>query len=101
MGQEETVSLPATHEHQPTYILEMMQRLGIEPGDGVMARLDLSYAAAFRRCESCACKRECRAWFDKAPASPLLAPRFCPNSDVFFELKFDALSCNPAFRGNA
>ena len=95
------MSSPITHQNQPTYILQMMQRLGIEPGDGAVAGLDLSYAAAVRRCESCGRKSECRAWFDKAPASPLLAPRFCPNSDVLFALKFDALSCNPAFRGNA
>ena len=92
---------PIADERQPTYILEMMQRLGIEPEGGAVARLGLSYAAAFQRCESCACKTACRAWIDKAPASPILAPRFCPNSDIFFELKFDALSCNPAFRGNA
>ena len=61
-----------------------------------MARLGLSYTTAFHRCESCICKTECRAWIDKAPASALLAPRFCPNSDIFFELKFDALSCNRA-----
>jgi hypothetical protein len=92
---------PITHEHQPTHILEMMERLGIEPGGGVVARLGLSYTTAFHRCENCACKIACRAWIDRAPASPLLAPRFCPNSDIFFELKFDALSCNPAYVGNA
>ena len=92
---------PITHEQQPTYILEMMERLGIEPAAGVVTRLGLSYATAFHRCESCASKMACRAWIDKAPTSALLAPRFCPNSDIFFELKFDALSCNRAFVGNA
>ena len=91
----------ATRDDQSIHILEMMERLGIEAGDGAVARLDLSYTAAFDRCGNCACKSECRIWIDQAPASPLLAPRFCPNADVFFELKFDALSCNPAFRGNA
>ena len=92
---------PITDERQPAQILEMMERLGIEPEGGVVARLGLSYTTAFHRCDSCICKTECRAWINKAPASALLAPRFCPNSDIFFELKFDALSCNRAFVGNA
>ena len=92
---------PTTDQRQPTYILEMMERLGIEPGGGVVARLGLSYATAFHRCESCVCKSECRAWIDHAPTSPILPPRFCPNSDIFFELKFDALSSNPATTGSA
>ena len=90
---------PITHERQPAQILEMMERLGIEPEGGVVARLGLSYTTARHRCDSCICKTECRAWIDKASA--LLAPRFCQNSDIFFELKFDALSCNRAFVGNA
>jgi hypothetical protein len=73
----------------PSHVGRMMQRLGIEPGGGVVPHLSLSYIAAFRRCEVCPSKQACRDWLDSTPASALLAPRFCPNADIFFELQVD------------
>jgi hypothetical protein len=67
----------------------MMQRLGIEPGGGMVPHFGLSYATAFHRCETCASKDECREWLDRMPASVSFAPRFCPNADLLFELQFD------------
>jgi len=84
---------PTTRDRQSSYILEMMQRLGIEPGGGVVARLGLSYATAFRRCGTCACKQACRDWIDHGSAAATVAPRFCPNADIFFELRA-ALPCD-------
>jgi hypothetical protein len=78
--------VPAASERQPTYCFEMMKRLGIEAGGGVVPRLSLSYATAFRRCKACQSKRPCHAWLDSMPASKVFAPRFCPNADIFFEL---------------
>lgn len=92
---------PITRQRPTTYMLEMMERLRIEPEGGAIARLGISYATAFHRCETCPCKDDCRDWIDRTPASAFLAPRFCPNTDVFFELQFDSLSCNRAFTGNA
>jgi Family of unknown function (DUF6455) len=73
----------------PNHMVRMMQRLGLEPGGGVVPRLSLSYIAAFHRCEACPSKQACRDWLDSAPASALLAPGFCPNAGIFFELQVD------------
>jgi len=69
--------------------VRMMQRLGIDPGGGVVPHLSLSHIAAFRCCEACSFKQACREWLDSAPASALVAPPFCPNADIFFELRVD------------
>jgi len=83
------MAAPATPEHLPIYICEMMERLGIELGGGVVPRLSLSYAIVLRRCETCPAKKACRDWLDSLPASVSLPPRFCPNADIFFELQVD------------
>jgi hypothetical protein len=76
-------------ELHPNHIVRMMQRLGIEPGGGVIPHLSLSYIAAFHRCEACPHKQSCREWLDSAPASVSLAPPFCPNADILFALQVD------------
>ena len=81
--------MPAIQQRQPTYVREMMERLGIEPRGGVVPQFSLSYATAFHRCETCTCKPDCRAWLDSKPAAVHFAPRFCPDTDIFFELQFD------------
>jgi hypothetical protein len=80
------MAAPTGCDRHPTYICEMMERLGIEPGDGVVPRLSLSYVTAFHRCESCPSKQTCRQWLDNTPAPVTFAPRFCPNADILFEL---------------
>jgi hypothetical protein len=79
--------LPAT-KGRPVYVFKMMERMGIEPGGGVVPRLSLLYATASDRCESCHSKRVCRDWLDCAPASVSFAPPFCANSDILCELQF-------------
>jgi hypothetical protein len=76
------------HEH-PVHIYEMMARLGIEAEVGVLPRLSLRYATAFRRCEACRSKKACRDWLDYAPAMVNFAPCFCMNADLLFELQYD------------
>lgn len=80
---------PENSARQPTYISEMMQRLGIEPGGGVVPRLSLAYMTAFHRCETCPAKEACREWLDSMPRSVASAPSFCPNDDILFELRVD------------
>jgi hypothetical protein len=80
---------PATRQRQPVYLYEMMERLGIEPGGGVVPRLSLTYATALHRCETCRSKQACRAWLDIMPKSAAFAPPFCPNGDILFELQID------------
>ncbi len=92
---------PATHARQTTYIIEMMERLGIEPGGGAVPRLGLSYTTAFHRCEACVAKPACREWIDTGPASATFAPRFCPNADIFFELQVDLPGHHPTWSGHA
>ena len=72
-----------------THIYEMMARLGIEPGAGVLPQLSLRYATALRRCENCRSKKACQDWLDYAPAMINFAPDFCVNADILFELQYD------------
>jgi len=71
------------------HIYEMMARLGIEPGAGVLPRLSLRYATALRRCGDCQSKKACRDWLDYAPAMMNFAPDFCRNADILFDLLYD------------
>jgi hypothetical protein len=70
-------------------VYEMMARLGIEPGAGVLPLLSLRYATAVRRCESCQSKTACQNWLGYAPAMVNFAPDFCRNADILFDLQYD------------
>jgi Family of unknown function (DUF6455) len=80
---------PASRERQPPYLCGRMERLGIEPGGGVVPRLSLTYATAPYRCEACRSKQACREWLDSMPASVAFAPGFCANADILFGLQAD------------
>ncbi len=88
------MTLPALHKSQTAHIHEMMKRLGIEPGVGVLPRWSLSYATAQRQCRNCLAKGACDQWLDHAADHVAFAPRFCPNADIFFELQSE----QPAMR---
>jgi hypothetical protein len=77
------------HEHRPFQLYEMMARLGIEPSGSVSPRLSLRYAIAIRRCEACEHKEACRQWLNQSTGSVSIAPHFCPDADILFELQFD------------
>jgi hypothetical protein len=81
------MALLATEYSMPVY--EMMARLGINPGEGVLPRLGMRYATALRRCENCQSKSACRDWLDYAPAMVNFAPDFCANADILFDLQCD------------
>jgi uncharacterized protein DUF6455 len=72
-----------------THVYEMMTRLGIEPGAGVLPQLSLRYATAVRRCENCRSKKGCQDWLDYTPAMVNFAPDFCVNADILFDLQYD------------
>lgn len=76
-------------DYQPTYIREMMERLGLDPATGVLAYSELTFLTALHRCQNCPSKAECRTWLDSMPMSVSFAPTFCPNADLFFELQVD------------
>ena len=84
---EEVMTAPVPE--YSTHIYEMMTRLGIEPGAGVLPQLSLRYATAVRRCENCRSKKACQDWLDYAPAMVNFAPDFCLNADILFELQYD------------
>jgi hypothetical protein len=63
------MAAPAIPEHLPIYICEMMERLGIEQGGGVIPRLSSKYLTVLRRCEACPAKKACRDGLDSLPAS--------------------------------
>jgi len=74
-----------------TLIYEMMARLGIEPGAGVLPQMSLRYAVALRRCKTCRSKKTCQDWLDYGPAMINFAPDFCPNADILFDLQDDQI----------
>jgi hypothetical protein len=80
---------PKDSARQPTYLYEMMQRIGIEPGEDVVPRLGLAYMTAFHRCQTCPVKEACREWLDIMPQSVASAPHFCPCDDILFELQIN------------
>ncbi|HEY1475363.1 MAG TPA: DUF6455 family protein [Pseudolabrys sp.] len=80
---------PTVSDRQATHITEMMERLGIDPGEGAVPRLGLAYVTAFHRCEACPSKQACREWLDSMPRAMASAPRFCPNDDILFELRIN------------
>jgi uncharacterized protein DUF6455 len=83
----ETMTAPVPE--YSTHIYQMMARLGIDPGAGVLPQLSLRYATALRRCENCRSKKDCQDWLDYAPAMINFAPDFCMNADILFELQYD------------
>jgi Family of unknown function (DUF6455) len=82
-------TMTATRPEYSVHIYEMMERLGINPGAGVLPRLSLRYATALQRCEDCRSKKACQDWLDCAPMMVNFAPDFCMNADILFELQFD------------
>ncbi len=85
------MALAAANADRPVYLREMMRRLDLDPAGAVLPGLCLSYFTALRRCESCPSRQACRDWLDQMPASASAPPRFCPCSDILFELQFDRL----------
>ena len=79
----------ARDEHRPIQLYEMMARLGIEPSSSVLPQLSLRYATAIHRCKACPYKQACRDWLDHSPVVVSLAPHFCPDAEILFELQFD------------
>ena len=77
--------------HKQACINDMMERLGIEVGGGILPRPSLTYAAARHRCEKCRTPDACREWLKTAPEALNFAPKFCRNGDILFELQFDQL----------
>jgi hypothetical protein len=88
-GGEERFIMTAPVPEYSTHIYEMMARLGIGPGAGVLPQLSLRYATALRRCQNCRSKKACQDWLDYAPAMVNFAPDFCMNGDILFELQYD------------
>lgn len=76
-------------QKQPAFMLEMMERLGINPGTRVAAQWNLSYMTALHRCRDCNHTRQCRTWLDDTVSTTALPPRFCSNADIFFEMQVD------------
>jgi Family of unknown function (DUF6455) len=83
------MTAPTVPNPKRIYVYEMMARLGIVPGGGIVPCLSLRSATALHNCEACPSKKACREWLDSMPTSLALAPRFCPNADVCFELQVD------------
>ncbi len=79
----------ALSKPQPTHIVEMMERLGLDAGAGAIPRLSLAHITAFHRCQACPLKEGCGAWLAGHRGPLAFAPPFCPNADILFEMKFN------------
>jgi hypothetical protein len=82
------MSSSTVSEHATINAFRMMERLGVEPAGGVMPALGLRYATMLRGCAACTATPVCNEWLAR-PALSDLPPRFCPCSDLLFELQFD------------
>jgi hypothetical protein len=69
-------------------VYKMLERLGIEIGAGAIPRYGLMYSAAVRTCRSCGSMHACAEWLATA-SETCIAPDFCPNADIFFELELE------------
>ena len=79
----------ALSKPQPMHIVEMMERLGLEPGAGAIPRLSLAHITAFHRCQACPLKAPCTTWLACHRGPLRFAPPFCPSADILFEMKFN------------
>lgn len=77
-------------------IHEMMARLGIGAEDGVSPQMCLWFETALARCEACQAMKACRDWLNCAPLNVSVAPWFCRNGDILFELQYDQPGPHPA-----
>lgn len=87
-GKRRQIMSPQPRRKNSVLLHEMMTSLGIDLGPGDLARLELRYPTAFRRCQACAAKGACVERLDHA-ATINVAPRFCANADILFELQCD------------
>ena len=63
---------------------EMIDRLGVEPGQSIDGGRILRSMA--QSCLACRAGEECRDWLDARTGSLKAAPAFCPNADRFQEM---------------
>jgi hypothetical protein len=72
-------------------VYKMLERLGIELGAGVVPRYGLMYTSAVRTCRNCGSVRACTEWLGATSATDVapVAPGFCPNADLLFELELN------------
>ena len=97
------VTPSATQVHNKTelgprtiQLYEMMEKLGLEPTSGVLPQYSLRHATALHLCKACRRKKICRNWLDRAPPMVKLAPHFCPDAEILFELQYDQLRSKKA-----
>jgi Family of unknown function (DUF6455) len=69
-------------ERQATRMLQMMHRLGVDPGAMIRLRRGEAYAEARARCFGCITTGECLRWLD-GYALDGEPPAFCPNLQLF------------------
>ena len=75
--------------NHPINVFEMMERLGIEGGGGVLPGLGLAYASALRTCHQCERGEACHEWLKVMSTMLRSPPKFCPNADLFCQLTFE------------
>ncbi len=83
------MTAPERFAKKVSFLLQRDSKSQGQSGQRALAlpRLSLRFGIALRRCEACTSKKECREWLDQAPPRAILAPRFCKNADILFELQ--------------
>lgn len=89
------MSLLAGANREPVLVWKMMERLGIEAVGGVLPRWSMCYVTALHRCETCSSKDACRDWLGSVSGPATFAPRFCPSTDLLFELRLEQPAPRP------
>ena len=77
-----------TVERQAIRMVQMMERLGVDPVKLMRLRRGEAYSEACAKCLHCANAQECLHWIDADPPSKE-SPRFCANVEVFEQCKRD------------
>jgi hypothetical protein len=75
----------------------MMERLGIDPVDIALYNHGQSLAVTIRACQFCRHGEACSEWLEREAATLQQAPAYCPNAEIFAQLKKQTMQdCLPA-----
>jgi len=88
------MSTPARFDHQIANMSSMIARFGFDP----RALASDLLGSAMHVCLDCPSGEVCHKWLTQAATSPQLAPDYCPNAQIFEQVRDSQLSGSPFVR---